>query len=168
MRPGVAGVVGAWVLVAASVAVHAQESGAVQPVDRRSAEQISAQAKTMLEEARKTPAGIMAVTLEKYPGHLTMLTVRTKSGGAEVHADWNDFFFPVDGEASVVTGGTVVDPKESSPGETRGVRLEGATTTTPMHKGDVIHISPGVPHQTVVAPGKTFTYYVIKVAAPKP
>jgi quercetin dioxygenase-like cupin family protein len=36
-----------------------------------------------------------------------------------------------------------------------------------MRKGDVVHISPDVPHQTLVASGKTFTYYVIKVEAPK-
>jgi uncharacterized RmlC-like cupin family protein len=71
-----------------------------------------------------------------------------------------------DGEATVLTGGTVVDPKEASPGEMRGSGLEGATPHV-IRKGDVMHISPGVPHQTVVAAGKTFTYYVIKVAEPQ-
>ncbi len=136
-------------------------------MDDRTADSLAAQAKTMLEQAKKTDSGNVAVTLEKYPDHFMMLSVRVKSGGAEVHANYNDIFIALDGEATVITGGTVVDPKESStPGETRGSRVEGGVSTV-MHKGDVMHISPGVPHQTTVAPGKTFTYYVVKIAAPK-
>ncbi len=149
------------------------QSGAVQTstvrtkgVDDRTADALATQAKTLMEEARKTESGNVAVTLEKYPAHSTMLSVRVKSGGAEVHADYNDIFIALDGEATVITGGTVVDPKEVSPGETRGAKVEGGVPTV-MHKGDVMHISPGVPHQTMVAAGKTFTYYVVKIAAPK-
>ncbi len=147
-------------------AAAGQQAGSGNGIDRRSAEQIATQAKAMTGEAQKSAAGIASATLEKYPGHLTMLTVRTKSGGAEMHADWNDIFVVLDGEATVMTGGTIVDGKESSPGETRGTRVEGGTLT-PMRKGDVIHISPNTPHQALLAPGKTFTYYVIKVEAPK-
>ena len=63
--------------------------------------------------------------LERYPGLLTLLTVRTKSGGAEMHANWNDVFVVLDGEATEMTGGTMVDRKEQADGETRGTRLEG-------------------------------------------
>ncbi len=146
----------------------AVQTGSVQVkgMDDRTAEALLTQAKTLLEQARKTESGNVAVTLEKYPEHFTMLSVRVKSGGAEVHANYNDIFIALDGEAIVITGGTVVDPKEVSPGETRGPEVEGGVFTV-MRKGDVMHISPGVPHQTMVAPGKTFTYYVVKIAAPK-
>ena len=164
MSGRVAMVLGASVLLSSAAAMSGQAGSAA--IDRRSAEQISTQAASMLAETQKGSTGITSVTLEKYPGHLTMLTVRTKSGGAEMHAGWNDMFVVLDGEATEVTGGTIVDAKESSPGETRGTRVEGGTST-PMRKGDVIHISPNTPHQTVLAPGKTFTYYVIKVEAPK-
>ncbi|WP_158792620.1 hypothetical protein [Granulicella sp. L60] len=135
-------------------------------IDRRSAESIAAQVKSMLGDARTSSGGIASATLEKYPGHYTMLTVRTKSGGAEMHAEWSDIFYVLDGEATEITGGTIVDPTQSAAGETRGTRVEGGTST-PMRKGDVIHISPNTPHQIILAPGKTFSYYVIKVAAPK-
>ncbi len=150
----------------APVVAPTETVGAVKPIDRRSAAAIEAQAKTLLAQAQASPSGSASVTLETYPGHITMLTVRTKSGGAEMHRDWNDMFVVVDGEASEVTGGTIVAAKENSPGETRGTMVQGGTPT-PMQKGDVIHISPNTPHQTVLAPGKTFTYYVIKVEAPK-
>ena len=136
------------------------------PVDVRTQAAINAQAATLLADAQKSSSGTAGVTLEKYPGHLTMLTVRTKPGGAEVHAAFNDFFIVEDGEATVMVGGTVIDSKEASPGEIRGSGLSGATPHV-IRKGDVMHISPNVPHQTVVAPGKTFTYYVIKVAEPQ-
>jgi mannose-6-phosphate isomerase-like protein (cupin superfamily) len=153
-------------LVLLSLAVQGKAQTSAGGIDRRSAAQISDQSKTLMDQAKTVPSGSASVTLEKYPGHLTMLTVRTKSGGAEMHRDWNDIFIVLDGEATEMTGGTIVDGKENSPGETRGTRVEGGTGT-PMRKGDVIHISPNTPHQTILAPGKTFTYYVIKVEAPR-
>jgi mannose-6-phosphate isomerase-like protein (cupin superfamily) len=135
-------------------------------IDRDSEAAIAARVKTLQAEAEKSPTGLATVTLKKYPGHYTMLTVRTKSGGAEMHADANDFFFILDGEATEVVGGTIVDPKEVSPGETRGTKVEGGASTM-MRKGDVIHIDPNIPHQTILAPGSTLIYYVIKVAATK-
>jgi mannose-6-phosphate isomerase-like protein (cupin superfamily) len=135
-------------------------------IDRDSAAAIEAQARTLLAQAEKSPSGLATVTLKKYPDHSTMLVVRTKSGGAEMHAGFNDIFFVLDGEATEMTGGTIVDPKEVSPGETRGEKVEGGVSTA-MRKGDVIHIDPDIPHQIILAPGATFTYYVIKIAAGK-
>jgi len=168
MREMMVWLVGMMLTVGAMAQSGAVQTGSAQAkaMDDRTAAALSAQAKTMLEEAKKTESGNVAVTLEKYPAHFTMLSVRVKSGGAEVHADYNDIFIALDGEATVITGGTVVDPKEVSPGETRGTKVEGGMPTV-MHKGDVMHISPGVPHQTMVAAGKTFSYYVVKIAAPK-
>ncbi len=135
-------------------------------IDRNSADALASQAKTLMAQAEKNATGLATVTLKKYPGHYTMLTVRTKSGGAEMHAGFNDIFIVLDGEATEITGGTIIDPMEGSPGETRGARVEGGASTM-MRKGDVIHIDPNTPHQTILAPGSTFTYYVIKVAATK-
>jgi mannose-6-phosphate isomerase-like protein (cupin superfamily) len=135
------------------------------PIDVRTSAQIDKQAHEFLEQARTKPDGSVSTTLERYPGHLTMLTARTKPGGAELHQHWNDFFIVLDGEATEVTGGTIEDAKETTPGEIRGKRVVGGTPH-PMHKGDVIHIAPGTPHQTVVPEGKYFLYYVIKVQAP--
>ena len=130
--------------------------------DLLSAAQIQEKANELMAEARQSSAGLATTTLERYPHHLTMLTVRTRSGSAEVHARYADIFVALDGEAEVITGGTVVDSKVSSPGETRGAQVDGGVSH-PMHKGDVLHISAGVPHQTTVPPGKTFTYYVVKI-----
>ncbi|GAA3767746.1 cupin domain-containing protein [Terriglobus aquaticus] len=157
--------------IAAAVASVSARAQATQPpmdtnpIDVRTAAQIDKQAHEFLEQARTKPDGAVSTTLERYPGHLTMLTARTKPGGAELHKNWNDFFFVLDGEATEVTGGTIEDAKETTPGEIRGKRVVGGTEH-PMHKGDVIHIAPGTPHQTVVPEGKYFLYYVVKVQVP--
>ena len=113
------------------------------------------------QESLRT-TGIAAETLEKYPGHFTMLTVRTVSGGAEEHAHDADIFFIVDGEATLTTGGTIVDAKTTAPGEIRGTRVEGGVTRK-LGKGDVVHISPNTPHQMLLAKGHSLTYFVVKV-----
>lgn len=136
-------------------------------VDSLTADEIAAREKNLLSQATAAPGGIAGITLAKYSGHLTMLTVRVKSGGAEFHKKNNDIFVAVDGEATVITGGTLVDPQNSSADEIVGTRLEGGVAHV-MHKGDIIHIPVNTPHQTVVAPGKTFTYYVVKVVEPAP
>ena len=120
---------------------------------------------TQLAKAKQSESGSAALTLEKYPGHYTMITARTKSGGAEVHAHFSDFLIVVNGEGTELIGGTVVDPKEVADGETRGLRLEGATPHA-LRKGDVIHIAAGTPHQAIEAPGQTITIFVIKVEKP--
>lgn len=149
-------------------AMHAQSSPPpmdTNPIDVRTAAEIDKQVHEFLEQARNKPDGSVSTTLERYPGHSTMLTARTKPGGAELHQHFNDIFVVLDGEAVEMTGGTIENAKETSPGEIRGARVVGGTPHL-MHKGDVVHISPGTPHQTIVPPGKYFLYYVIKVQAP--
>ncbi|WP_263385382.1 cupin domain-containing protein [Granulicella arctica] len=152
--------------ISTSLVGQVAQAPAANLVDVRTAAAIDAEAKILMNQAKNSPSGTAGVALETYPGHLTMLTVRVKSGGAEIHAGFNDIFIVEDGQADVLTGGTVVDPKQVSLGETRGSRVEGGTSHV-IRKGDVIHISANVPHQTTVAPGETFTYYVIKVAVPQ-
>src|SRR5271163_2528064 len=160
MRRGMVLLIAMMLMVAGAIAQEAPG------INRLSAEAMAAQEKTLMETARTSATGVVGETLEKYPGSYTMLAVRAKSGVAEVHANWDDYFFVIDGAGTLVTGGTAVDPKAGEDGETRGTRVDGGTPT-PMRKGDVIHISAKVPHQVILAPGETVTYYVVKVAVPK-
>lgn len=132
-------------------------------VDLLTPSDVAARGAVQLEKA--SASGSSGATLEKYPGHYTMITARAKSGGAEVHAHYSDFLIVVDGEGTELTGGTVIDAKEGENGETRGSRLEGATAHA-LHKGDVLHITAGTPHQAIEAPGQTITIFVIKVEKP--
>ncbi len=156
------------VMLLAGVAAAQTPAPAVtagKPFDEVTSGELASQVATLVKQAQSSPSGLAGVTLKKYPGHFTMLTARAKSGGAEQHTHWSDIFVVLDGEATVIVGGTTEDGKETTPGEVRGTRVIGGTEHI-IRKGDIVHISPGVPHQTILAPGKTFTYYVIKVAEP--
>jgi len=131
----------------------------------KSNSQIAAQAKALMEQAKSSSTGVSFVTLDTYPGHSVMLVVRVKTGPSETHANWNDVMFVLEGEAIEVTGGTTVEGKlDPATGETRGTGVDGGTRT-PIAKGDVIHIPPNTPHWSILAPGKTLTVLVVKVAA---
>lgn len=126
---------------------------------------LAEQGKSLLEKAR-AGSGSAGITLANYRGHYTMLTARTKSGGGELHKHFADFLFVIDGEGTELTGGTMVNGRELPGGEVHGTSLEGATPHA-LHKGDVIHIPAGTPHQAIEAPGQTITIYVIKVEVPE-
>ena len=106
--------------------------------------------------------GSASETLEKYPHHYTMLAFRQHSGGGELHQNFADIFYILDGRASVLTGGSLVDEKTSGPGEMRGKSVEGGSRQE-LKAGDVVHIPAGMPHQMLVAEGESITYYVVKV-----
>ena len=126
---------------------------------------LATQGEELLAKAR-AGTGSAAITLATYKGHYTMLTARTKSGGGELHQHYADFLFVIAGEGTEMTGGSMLNPKDLPDGEVRGTGLEGATPHA-LHKGDVIHIPAGTPHQAIEASGQTITIYVIKVREPE-
>jgi mannose-6-phosphate isomerase-like protein (cupin superfamily) len=103
--------------------------------------------------------------LGDYQSHNIGLSLRTKSGGAEVHAHFDDVFVVTKGKATLVTGGTVIDGKTDSAGETRGTSISNGTSQE-ITVGDVVHIPAGTPHQIVIADGDVYGAIVIKVKEP--
>jgi mannose-6-phosphate isomerase-like protein (cupin superfamily) len=83
-------------------------------------------------------------------------------GSAEVHTLDTDIFYVTEGSATFITGGKVVEPKETGANEVRGKSIEGGTTHT-LAKGDVIVIPKGVPHQFKEITGVPVLYFVVKV-----
>ena len=129
--------------------------------DHWSSAELLQRAKHLQEVAAKGD-GSASETLEKYPHHYTMLAFRSHSGGGELHQNYADVFYILDGHATVVTGGEVVEAKSTGPGETRGDSVKGGTQRE-LHAGDVVHIPAGMPHQMRVANGESVTYFVVKV-----
>jgi mannose-6-phosphate isomerase-like protein (cupin superfamily) len=113
--------------------------------------------------AQKTDsAGIATQPLKKYSIDTTGVTFRKQSGQAELHEKVADFFVVVDGKATLVTGGHILNPATSAPGEVRGDSVQDGTETK-LKKGDIVHIPANTPHQLILAKGETFQYFVIKV-----
>jgi len=115
-----------------------------------------------LDSKAKGAEGAAAIKLNDYQNHYTMISLRHKNGGAEVHENFADLFFVVQGKATLLSGGEVQDAKIASSGEIRGTAVKGGSST-PLKEGDFIHIPAGVSHQLLVADGDTFLYFVVKV-----
>jgi uncharacterized protein GlcG (DUF336 family)/mannose-6-phosphate isomerase-like protein (cupin superfamily) len=96
-------------------------------------------------------------------GYKVNTSRRVEPGLAEVHARETDVFYVVEGTATLVLGGTVVEPHALSADETRGKTIEGGETYQ-LKPGDVVVIPSGTPHQftRVRAP---FHYFVVKPIA---
>ena len=97
-------------------------------------------------------------SLMSTPEYKVTASRRDKPGQVEVHLRDTDIFYVVEGSGDLVTGGTVVDAKNTSPEEVRGTRLEGGTERH-LKKGDVVVIARGVPHwfRSVETPLQYFT-----------
>ena len=77
---------------------------------------------------------------------LIVIAQRVVGRGSEMHDSINHVFIIMDGEAEFITGGKLVDPKATEPGQTRGTGIEGGESHH-LTKGDVITIPAKTPHQ---------------------
>jgi mannose-6-phosphate isomerase-like protein (cupin superfamily) len=106
--------------------------------------------------------GSDGATLLDYPTHALKLSVRSETGGAEVHAHFDDVIVVTGGTAELVTGGTVIDARSGNDGETTGSGIRNGKSEY-IAKGDIVHIPAGTPHQMIIPKGVTFSAFVVKV-----
>jgi mannose-6-phosphate isomerase-like protein (cupin superfamily) len=85
---------------------------------------------------------------------------REAAGLAEVHSVDADIAYVREGNATLVTGGTLINPRTIEPNEIRGDGVVGGQERE-LVVGDVVVIPKGVPHwfKRVSRP---FTYFVVK------
>jgi quercetin dioxygenase-like cupin family protein len=82
-------------------------------------------------------------------------------GQVEIHTVDTDVIYVVQGKAVIVTGGTPVEPRNTSPTEIRAKSAQGGDVRQ-LAKGDMIIIPKGVPHWFKSVSG-TFDYLTVKV-----
>src|ERR1700761_5329507 len=70
-------------------------------------------------------AGSAGAVLADYGSHKVQISVRSTSGGAEVHAHYDDIMIVQQGTATLITGGTIPDAKSGADGETHGTSIQG-------------------------------------------
>ena len=87
---------------------------------------------------------------------------RTGPGQVEVHARETDIFYVTDGEATLVTGGTVIGGKQTAPDQIRGADIAGGQTQR-LRKGDVVTIPAGTPHWFKDVAPPSISYLTVKV-----
>jgi mannose-6-phosphate isomerase-like protein (cupin superfamily) len=91
---------------------------------------------------------------------LIVLAQRREAGEVEVHAKTNHVFIIVEGEATLITGGTLVSPRQTAPDQTRAPSVNGGEVHH-LTKGDLITIPAKTPHWFKEVPTKTIAYYAI-------
>lgn len=103
-----------------------------------------------------------AVLLDGRDGnYMVHASRREKPGLVEIHSKDADVIHVLDGKATFITGGKIVDAKEIAPDEIRGASVEGGQVMQ-LAKGDVIVVPAGTPHWFKEVNGP-FLYYVVKV-----
>ncbi|MHB1700661.1 MAG: hypothetical protein ACYCSN_11130 [Acidobacteriaceae bacterium] len=150
-------------LCSAHAQSQAQSATPSNGADIYSAAELAVRSAALQTKAMTTPNGQAGGKLGTYPpNNFTMLTYRSQNGVVEQHANYDDVFVVLDGDATIVTGGTGQNMHPTGKGEQQGTSIVGGKTTK-LGKGDIIHISINVPHQLFIEKGHHFTYYVVKI-----
>jgi mannose-6-phosphate isomerase-like protein (cupin superfamily) len=119
------------------------------------------QAKATYVDAAKVTAGGTFATTGDYS---VQMLKRTAAGQVEVHTKETDIFYVVNGEATIVTGGTMVGGKETRPNQQVGTSIDGGETFH-LKTGDSITIPAGVPHWFKEVP-QSIQYFTVKSLKP--
>ena len=93
---------------------------------------------------------------------LIVLAQRRGAGEVEVYENTNHVFIIVEGEATFVTGGTLVGAKNTAPGQVRAASVQGGQSYH-LTKGDVITIPAKTPHWFKDVPTQTVAYYAVNL-----
>jgi mannose-6-phosphate isomerase-like protein (cupin superfamily) len=123
---------------------------------------VAAKLMAMVQEAKTS--GSSGATLGGNASPIIKLSVRTTSGGGEIHGRWDDIFVVTGGKATLITGGTVAHAHTDKDDETKGTSVANGKAQT-ISKGDIVHIPAGTPHQLIIVPGEVFQTIVIKAEA---
>lgn len=89
---------------------------------------------------------------------------RDKNGQVEVHQKETDIIYITAGEATFVTGGTMVGGKSTKTGQWLGNDIQGGDSHH-LTKGDVIVVPAGIPHWFKEVP-QSVSYMLVKIIKP--
>jgi mannose-6-phosphate isomerase-like protein (cupin superfamily) len=150
-------------VLALSLSASAQTrkpSTAARPFVVKSKQQVSDIQKALGQKPGNTNEDIVAAS-----GMQTRIAIfhdeKRENDLHEVHDGADDIYYVLDGTATLLLGGTLVDANEISPGEWRAKTSTGGQSVT-IKKGDLIFVPRGTPHQRTVT-DKKFAMILIKI-----
>src|SRR5215813_2762029 len=111
---------------------------------------------TYADHDKVTKGGSLVTT----PEYTVGVNTRNMAGQVEVHEKETDIFYIMEGEATFVTGGTMIGGKQSRPNQWLGSDIQGGETHH-LTKGDVIVIPAGTPHWFKQVPS-SIKYFTVK------
>ncbi len=115
---------------------------------------------TYFDRTRTASAFAKGAPLLEVDGYKVHASRREKPGEGEVHLYETDVIYVLEGTATFVTGGALVDPRTTAEGEIRGPSIKGGESRR-LAKGDVIVVPPNTPHQFTEVTNP-FLYFVVK------
>src|SRR6266404_913208 len=121
---------------------------------------------TYIDSEKVAAAFAKGMPLIETTGYKVHAGRRERPGLVELHTQETDVIYVVEGTATFVTGGTMVDGKLVSPGQMRGASITGGYTHH-LKKGDVIIVPNGTPHQFTET-SNPFLYFIVKPISDKP
>ena len=133
--------------VSAVIAEASPQTGGTQaagPSGFASGADVQAQLRQMLA-AMKPDQGFMWRPLVRDGATVAAIEIWKKPGRPAVHPAEAEYAIVLEGAGTLVSGGTLADPKTSKADLVEGSRIEGGTTR-PLGPGDVILIPAGAPH----------------------
>ena len=154
--------------VAASAQTR-QPSVAIKPYAVRSKQSLADLEKKLAADktdvASKNPTVTKVEDIIGGPGMETRVAVQhdTRRSGdlVELHDKSDDVYYVLKGTATLELGGTMVDPKEATPGEWKAKTVTGAQSVV-IKEGDIVMVPRGTPHRRTVT-GKGFSMILIKI-----
>ncbi len=115
-----------------------------------------------LAKLAKYGEGSATETIKEYPQHSVLLSFRSRDSEAEMHEHFAYILLVLNGNATLVCGGTLTRCTSIGPGELRGASVEGGVSHQ-LHAGDVVYIPAGQPHQLLVPGENTVTCLVLRI-----
>ena len=115
----------------------------------------------LIDKNRVSAAFVKGEPLIETADYKVHASHRDGAGKSEVHTEDTDILYVLSGSATIVTGGSMVDPVTIEPGEIRGAGIKGGERRQ-LVAGDVMIVPKGVPHWFQTVPGP-IDYYAVKV-----
>jgi len=135
-----------WLLAFSSgvAAASAQTSPTAAPSGFASSADVQVQLREMLA-AMKPDQGFMWRPLVRDGANVAAIEIWKKPGRPAVHPAEAEYAIVLEGAGTLVSGGTLTDPKARNASLIEGGEIQGGATR-PLGPGDVILIPAGVPH----------------------
>jgi len=120
------------------------------------------QIQQMMRQLAQKQSRFASLDLARHGTHYSLLAYRNATGSSELHEHETDIFIVESGSATLVTGGQIVHPHTTKPGEVRGSSISGGQRRQ-IGQGDIVEIPAQTPHQLLIQNGGSFSYFVVKV-----
>jgi mannose-6-phosphate isomerase-like protein (cupin superfamily) len=142
---------------------HAQaaQSGELKGYLQLSRAEMQSKEKVLLTKLNEIKQAVEP--MNDYGNHAAFFVHRGADGAMEIHEKWADLMFVQSGEATLLLGGEIQNPRVESPGEIRGTTSKGGVKKV-LRAGDIVEVPAGMPHQWLFEKGgKGITFFTMKI-----